>query len=236
MNIEYFDDYQSMSDVAAALIHAELLLKTDLLLCPATGSSPLGAYQKLVERYQTETSAFEKFRLIKLDEWGGIALDHPQSCETFLNEKLLGPLKIETSRFISFDSQPADPAAECKKMSEYLENNGPIDLCILGLGLNGHIAFNEPAPFLQAGCHVTALSKTSMHHTMYTSMEQKPTFGITLGMAELLQAKKIILLISGAGKQPIIQEFLSAKITTNLPASFLWLHPAVTCLIDQTAT
>ena len=236
MNIEYFDDYHSMSDVAAALIHGELIAKTDLLLCAATGSSPLGAYQKLIEKYQTETSAFEKFRMIKLDEWGGIPLEHPQSCETFLNEKLIGPLKIDASRFISFDSQPVDQAAECKKVSDYLENNGPIDLCILGLGVNGHIAFNEPAPFLQAGCHATALSKTSMQHSMSTSMEQKPTFGITLGMAEILQAKKIILLISGAGKQPIIQEFLSAKITTTLPASFLWLHPAVTCLIDQTST
>jgi galactosamine-6-phosphate isomerase len=236
MIIEYFDDYESMSAVAADMIHADLLAKTGMLLSAATGSSPLGAYKKLVEKYQTDSSAFETFRMIKLDEWGGIALDHPQSCHTYLNEKLLGPLKIEASRFISFDSRPVDQEKECKKVSAYLETKGPIDLCILGLGLNGHIAFNEPAPFLQANCHATALTATSMQHSMASDMEEKPTYGITLGMAEILQAKKIILLISGAGKQQIIQKFLSAKITTSLPASFLWLHPAVTCLIDRAAT
>ncbi|MBG6234733.1 galactosamine-6-phosphate isomerase [Pedobacter sp. CAN_A7] len=236
MKIEYLDDYDAMSVIAADMIHAELIAKKDLLFCAATGSSPLGTYTKLVEKYQTDAFAFEKFRMIKLDEWGGIALDHPQSCQTFLNEKLLGPLNMEASRFISLDSWPVDQAEECKKASAYLETEGPIDLCVLGLGLNGHIAFNEPAPFLQAKCHVTALTSTSMQHSMAEGMEQKPTFGLTLGMAEILQSKKIILLISGAGKQHIIQEFLSAKITTSLPASFLWLHPAVTCLIDQTST
>ena len=236
MIIEYFDNYNNMSAVAADMIHAELLVKTDLLLCAATGSSPLGTYTKLVEKYQTDASAFDSFRMIKLDEWGGIALDHPQSCQTFLNEKLLGPLKMEASRFISFDSRPVDSTAECKNVSAYLESKGPIDLCILGLGLNGHIAFNEPAPFLQANCHASALTATSMQYAMASGMDDKPTFGITLGMAEILQSKKIILLISGAGKQHIIQEFLSAKITTSLPASFLWLHPAVTCLVDRTAT
>jgi galactosamine-6-phosphate isomerase len=236
MIIEYFDNYDSMSAVAADMIHAELLAKTDMLFCAATGSSPLGTYKKLVEKYQTDSSAFEKFRMIKLDEWGGIALDHPQSCQTYLNENLLGPLKISASRFISFDSRPVDKAEECKKVSAYLESNGPIDLCILGLGLNGHIAFNEPSPFLQAKCHATALTETSMQHSMASGMEEKPTYGMTLGMAEILQAKKIILLISGAGKQHIIREFLTAKITTSLPASFLWLHPAVTCLIDRTSS
>ena len=236
MKIEHFDNYDAMSAKAADMIHAELRAKKDLLFCAATGSSPVGTYIKLAEKYQTDTSAFESFRMIKLDEWGGIALDHPQSCQTFLNEKLLGPLKIESSRVYSFDSRPVDQAEESKKVSAYLENNGPIDLCVLGLGLNGHIAFNEPAPFLQPTCHATALTSTSMQHSMAAGMEQKPTFGLTLGMAEILQSKKIILLISGVGKQHIIQEFLSAKITTSLPASFLWLHPAVTCLIDQTST
>ncbi|WP_432708015.1 galactosamine-6-phosphate isomerase [Pedobacter sp.] len=235
MIIEYFDNYNNMSAVAANMIHAALLSKTDLLLCAATGSSPLGAYQKLVEKHQNDSSAFDSFRMIKLDEWGGIPLDHPQSCHTYLKENLLAPLNISVSRFISFDSRPDDLAVACKKVSAYLESEGPIDLCVLGLGLNGHIAFNEPAPFLQAKCHATALTATSMQHSMASEMEEKPTSGITLGMAEILQAKKIILLISGAGKQQIIQEFLSAKITTSLPASFLWLHPAVTCLIDRTS-
>uniref|UniRef100_UPI0035937362 6-phosphogluconolactonase n=1 Tax=Pricia sp. TaxID=2268138 RepID=UPI0035937362 len=113
--------------------------------------------------------------------------------------------------------------------------NGPIDICILGLGKNGHIGFNEPAKTLTPFCHVAKLSEKSLQHSMANTMKPKPAYGLTLGMADILRSKKIILLLTGSDKQDIIFKLLSKEITTQLPASFLWLHHDVSCFIDSNA-
>ncbi len=231
MQIKYFVNYEAMSEGASQQIAAKIIAKPDLLLCAASGSSPLGAYRKLAEN---NSIGFEQLRIIKLDEWGGIEMNNPQSCESFLQEHVLKPMEIHPDRYITFQTNPKDKEAECRMVSTYLENNGPIDLCVLGLGLNGHIAFNEPANFLQPFAHVAELSGTSMQHPMASQMNEKPSFGLTLGMAEILQSRKIIIAVTGSKKKEIVRDFLSGKITTRLPASFLWLHPNVECLVDQT--
>lgn len=233
MTIKYFANYDLMSVKAADLIHSELFLKPDMLLCGASGSSPLGTYRKLVERCPDDASVFKKLRLVKLDEWGGISMDNAQSCETFLRKNIVKPLKLKPNQYISFHSNSSDPLKECRKVDSYLQKNGPIDLCVLGLGLNGHVAFNEPASFLQPFCHVSNLSQASMKHPMATNMHEKPTFGLTLGMADIMQSRKILMLITGAGKTDVIRDFFSKRVTPQLPASFLWLHPNVTCLVDK---
>jgi galactosamine-6-phosphate isomerase len=231
MNIIHCRDYEDMSGKAAALVIREVERKKDLLLCVATGNSPTGLYAKLVERANSDRAFFDQLRVIKLDEWGGIPANHPSSCEYYLRNKLLEPLAISSERYISFQSDPENPVEECTRMQAELDKKGPIDVCILGIGANGHIGFNEPAAFLEPHCHVAQLSGHSLTHTMVQSLSDKPTYGLTLGLQDIMQSRKIILLITGKNKQQVITEFLSGKITTQLPASLLWLHPNVECLI-----
>lgn len=233
MNISYCDDYKEMSTQAKDLIVKEIQQNPNLLLCAATGSSPLGTYQLLSEFYNNQQSLFQKLRIIKLDEWGGVAMQEPQTCESFLQQYLLKPLQISKERYFAFDSDPQNPQAECERMQAILQAEGPIDLCMLGLGKNGHIAFNEPGEVAYPYCHIAALSAQSMQHDMAQAMKKKPTYGMTIGMRDILQAKKIIILITGSNKNVIFEKLLQQKLSTHLPASFLWLHPDVTCLVDS---
>ena len=114
-----------------------------------------------------------------------------------------------------------------------METQGPIDICILGLGANGHLALNEPAAQLEPQAHVASLSEESLQHPMIASLEQKPSYGLTLGMEEILSSRLIIMLVSGKGKKQIAELFLKGKVSTELPASFLWQHPNVECLVDR---
>lgn len=233
MEIELCESYEELSLKGSEVILQELERKKDLLLCAATGNSPTGTYQLLAEKFKMYPEFFERLRILKLDEWGGIPHQHPGTCESYLQGHLIRPLEIGESRYTGFSSHSEDPVEECQRIQDYLNREGPVDLCILGLGINGHLAFNEPADYLQAHCHMAMLTSASMKHSMASEMELKPKYGLTLGMADILQSKKILMLITGKEKRKMVNSFLSEKITTLLPASFLWLHPDVVCLIDK---
>ena len=234
MRITHCRSYQEMSDLAASLVMEELVSKPDLLLCAATGGSPEGLYRELARTAGREKSLFNQLRVMKLDEWGGVPAYYPVTCEFFLKKKLLEPLGIPGDHYISFASDPEDPEEECRQIRSRLKKEGPIDLCILGLGRNGHLGLNEPGPGLEPYCHVASLSESSIQHSMIASLDRKPRYGLTLGMQEILSSRKIIMLVSGKEKKQVAKQFLEKKITTSLPASFLWLHPRVECLVDQT--
>lgn len=233
MEIELCESYEELSLKGSEVILQELKKKKDLLLCTATGNSPTATYRLLGEKFKLFPENFDQLRILKLDEWGGIPYLHPGTCESYLQGHLIRPLEISQNRYIGFNSDAEDPAKECQTIQETLNREGPVDLCILGLGINGHLAFNEPADDLQAHCHIAMLTSASMKHSMASEMQVKPTYGLTLGMADILQSKKILMLITGKEKRKIVQKFLSEKITTSLPASFLWLHPNVVCLIEK---
>lgn len=235
MNITYCKDTQQMSRQAGSLVLAEIEKKNDLLLCAATGHSPEGLYSELERKSKTDPSTFKKLRVLKLDEWGGLPDNHPSSCEYFLRKLLLEPLNIPSERYISFESDPSDPEKECERIQSELDRHGPVDLSILGLGRNGHLGLNEPGVQLEPHCHVARLSVSSLQHSMLHSTEFKPRYGLTLGMQDILASKKILLLISGMGKGPVIREFLKREVSTQLPASFLWGHPDVACYIDRSS-
>ena len=235
MKIDICDTYGELSHRAKDIIVHEIEKNKDLLLCTATGGSPTETYNLLVKEYEKQPALFDKLRVFKLDEWGGISMDHSATCESYLQDHLVQPLHIPTSRYIGFNSNPADPLQECMDIQEKLDLEGPIDLCILGLGMNGHLAFNEPAGFLQPTCHLAELSVMSLQHPMASEMYLKPSFGLTLGMADILHSKMILILINGHRKKTIGSKFLSKKITSSVPASFLWLHPNVICLIEKEA-
>lgn len=229
------DNYDALSVEAASLVIEELKKNRNALLCAATGSSPTGTYANLKQHFDLHPELFSGLRVIKLDEWGGLSKDNPSTCESYLREQLTGPLHITPDRYISFQSDPKDPVKECGRITQELKKAGPIDICILGLGMNGHLALNEPGITLEAGPHVAKLSESSLTHPMIGVNGAKPSYGLTLGMADIFQSACILLLISGAKKKAITSALLKEKISTALPASFLWLHPNVICMIDREA-
>lgn len=231
---EIFPDHETMSQAATDLLVRQLQEKPDALICLATGQSPMRAYALLAARGQAEPHLVQSLRVLKLDEWGGLAMEDPASGESWLREALIKPLGL-AARFTGFNSRPANPEAECERIRCWLEQNGPIDSCVLGLGLNGHLGFNEPAAALQPHAHVAKLSETSLHHSMVANQKALPTFGLTLGMADLLQARQVLLLVSGAAKREPMRRLLQGDITTDFPATFLHLHGQTHLLCDEAA-
>jgi len=229
MQVEYFDTELALAEKASSDIVAAIQKKPDLLLCAATGNTPTTTYQHLVTKQHLFST--DQMRILKLDEWGGVPAHHPGTCESYLQTHLIKPLKIDPARYFSFQSDPTDPVSECQRIQQILQQERPIDLCVLGLGLNGHLAFNEPGVYLHPNCHVAQLTKDSLGHSMAKDMQGVNLYGLTLGMSDILASKQILLLISGASKKAITQSLLEGKISTHLPASFLWLHNNVKVFI-----
>lgn len=228
MNITRVANYQELSELASAHIVELVKQKPDLLFCAATGGSPTGMYAEMTK----SKAHFSQMRVIKMDEWGIIPSSHPDSCESYLEKHLLGPLAIPTERYVSFDPNVADVNSEINRIETYLQANSPMDICILGLGKNGHIAFNEPADYLQPGFHKAILAESTIQHDPALSQGAEPAFGLCVGMQGILQSKKIIFLVTGKGKEAALEKILSKQITTDCPASFLWLHPNVELITD----
>ncbi len=233
--IQIADDHEAMSRQAAHRLMEALSARPNLLLCAAGGSTPVRAYECLAQSHKQKAEVFSSLRILKLDEWGGLEMDDPASCETQLRRQLINPLGVEEKRVFSFKSNAKDPAAECQRLQRLLNKEGPIDLCLLGLGLNGHLGMNEPAPALQLRSHVAQLTEVSLRHPMLARARSVPTFGLTLGIGEILASRQILLLVSGAAKRGALQRLLRQEISPEFPASFLWLHPNCTLLCDRAA-
>ena len=228
-----FLDHEALSRHAAALVVEEIRRRPDLLLCTAAGSTPTHTYEILAAKRTTEPHLFDELRVLKLDEWGGLEPSHPATCESYLQEHLIGPLNLSTERYIAFRSDADDPEAECQRIDTVLEKHLPIDYCILGLGANGHLGLNEPAESLKPFAHVANLAESSLRHPTIESVRDRVTYGLTLGMAEIMQSRKVLLLVSGAHKRQQLRRFLQPEISSQFPASFLWMHPDVTLLYDR---
>ena len=231
MKITYLENYAALSQKAATIIAEEVKQNPTLLFCAATGGSPTGMYAEMAKN----KSIYNQMRVLKMDEWGIIPLSHPDSCETYLEKHVLGPLEISADRYTSFDTQPQVVEAECIRMNSYLKANGSMDICILGLGKNGHIAFNEPATTLNPDFHKAVLAESTIAHDPALSQGEEPAYGLCVGMEGIMQSKKIIFLVTGKGKQEAVKRIMERKIGTDCPASFLWMHPHVECLIDSSA-
>jgi galactosamine-6-phosphate isomerase len=228
-------DYEAMSQLAAELIVEEIRRQPDLLLCAAAGATPTRCYELLVEKHRAEPRWFDRLRVLKLDEWGGLPMDDPATCEAYLRHYLIEPLGISDDRYLTFQSNPPDPQLECQRIRALLAEHSPIDLCLLGLGVNGHLGLNEPADSLSAFTHIVELAESSKQHSMLGKAARPPEYGMTLGMAEILAARKIVLLVSGANKREPLGRLRSPQISTAFPASLLWLHSDVTCFYDREA-
>jgi galactosamine-6-phosphate isomerase len=232
---EVVHDYEELSTAAANIVVNEIRSSPDLLLCLATGGSPVRTFEIIAAAGAASPGLFQRLRVLKLDEWGGLGAETPGSCEAYLQEKVVKPWSILRERYVGFDGRAADPESECHRISVWLAEHGPIDIAILGLGINGHLGLNEPADFLNPFAHHAALTEEARKHTMLAHLARKPDYGLTLGMAELLQSRRVLLLVSGKSKQQPLARLLQREITPSFPASFLWLHPNVTLLCDKEA-
>ena len=229
------DTHEGMSRRAAAFITAELARCPALLLCVSAGTTPTRTYDLLAVARAREPQLFARLRLLKIDEWGGLAPDHPATCEAYLRARLVEPLALPAEQYEGFAPDPRDPEAECRRVRRWLGAHGPIDLCLLGLGTNGHLALNEPGTALQPHAHFARLTPASRAHPMLQATRARPAYGLTLGIADILHSRRILLLVSGGHKRSQLERLLQPLISPQFPASFLWLHPDVTILCDRAA-
>ena len=228
-------NHAAMSQQAARIIVSQLKQKPDLLLCASAGNTPGQTYQCLAQEFTRRSRLFARLRVIQIDEWGGLPRGSSATCEADLRSKLISPLQIRADRFAGFRSDADEPDAECCRISQWLVAKGPIDICILGLGLNGHVAMNEPAASSNPCAHVVKLAPSSRRHAMLRGLARKPAYGLTLGLGDILQSRKILLLVSGKNKRAALKRLMCPKVTSRFPASFLWLHSDATVLCDQEA-
>jgi galactosamine-6-phosphate isomerase len=233
MHIRYFQDFDAMSQAGFELVKQAVEAKPDLLFCVASGGSPAGLYAKMLSE-KAENPAFgSALRVIKLDEWGGLEAGSTFTSEHDVQTKMVQPMGISTNRYWTIDPWTPDPEKACAEMEAIIQQQGPIDICILGIGVNGHIALNEPGEVLRPEFHVCALAESTLNNGMIKSLKQPPTFGMTMGVGNILQSKKILLFIAGSGKKEAFKRLLQPEVSTQFPASLLWLHPDVEVLVDE---
>jgi len=230
MNIVYRDDYEAVSKEGALFLHTFIEKNPGALVGFSSGASPRGMYGMLSEDSIIRHSSI---RALGIDEWSGIDPAHRSSCFHDLEEHVFTPWGIPEERRILFNGCAEDPDMECKRMQGILAQEGPMDLCILGLGRNGHLGLNEPGASLNPNIHIAKLHEKTRKHVMLTKNDIKPEGGLTLGMADILQSREILLMACGPEKEDVIHSLLQGEVSTSLPASLLWLHGKTTVIIDR---
>lgn len=229
------NDALAMSRTAADQVLRAIEEDPELLMAAATGNTPTTTYELLVDAARSEPERFARLRVLKVDEWAGLEMKDPATCESYLQRHLIRPLNIDSRRYMAWNSRPTEPAAECQRIAQWLDENGPIGLSLLGLGINGHLAFIEPADVLIPGPHLAKLSPASLEHSMIKSARSRPEYGLTIGIADVMRSRRVLLLVSGKQKAAPLRQMVDGGITTQFPASFLKLHPNAAVLCDADA-
>ena len=192
IELKIFRTTEEASQSAASSIVMALEEKPDLALCLATGNSPTRAYELFTASVEKSALGVGQLRLLKLDEWGGLASDDPATCEVYLQRYLVAPLGLRREQLVGFQSDAEDLDGECLRIERHLLDADQIDVCVLGLGVNGHIGFNEPAAELFSRAHIATLSDASLGHSMLRETSVQTSVGLTLGMAEILASRYLI--------------------------------------------
>lgn len=202
-----------------------------------TGHTPLGMYEELRTHHANNKALWNRIRYLALDEYADLKPDDPRLFQNWLDRELLTPLSINQDRRTGFRSDAADPEAETRRIEIWLDQNGPIDIAVLGLGTNGHIGFNEPGAVFNHVANLIALSsETRQANAAYWSgLDHVPEKAYTLGLKPILDARKIFLLVSGAHKSAILDKVMNGPITQDIPASMLRTVPNVTVIADKDA-
>lgn len=228
-----YPDYESMSLATARIMAEGLRQQPALTICMASGHTPSRACELFVEIIKADKIDVQHLRFIGLDEWVGLSPENPGSCQYFFVEKLIKPLNLRPDQVFLFDASAADLQQECAKMDAVIQANG-IDLMVVGIGMNGHIGFNEPGTPVDIACHVASLEPTTIQVGQKYFTEATPLGkGITVGLGHLMRARKLILIANGAHKKDVVQQARFGPVDPLFPASIIQVHPHVMVITDM---
>ncbi|MCD8046848.1 MAG: glucosamine-6-phosphate deaminase [Clostridiales bacterium] len=237
MNFIKAKDYDDMSRKAANIISAQIIMKPACVLGLATGSTPVGAYRQLVDWYRKGDLDFSQVSTVNLDEYRGISREDPQSYYYFMNENLFDHVNIDKGNTYLPDGTEMDSQKACEDYNAVIQSMGGVDLQLLGLGHNGHIGFNEPGIAFEKQTHCVNLTERTIKANMrfFLSEEHVPRQAYTMGIKTIMSARKILVVVSGEEKAPIVREAFFGPITPSVPASVLQLHNDVVVVADEAA-
>lgn len=237
MKVIKVKDYDELSVKASEIIADLLKEKEDAVLGLATGSTPIGLYKNLIKKYENKEISFSKVRSYNLDEYCELPREHSESYYTFMHKNLFNHVDMKKENINMPSSVGSDLDALSKEYNDKL-NNDTIDLQVLGIGSNGHIGFNEPGTSFDQETFIVELAEKTRQDNarFFNSIDEVPTHAITMGIKNIMNAKKILLLASGAGKQEAVKKLIEGQITENFPASVLKKHGDVIVIIDEEAS
>ncbi len=237
MRIIVTKNYDEMSKAAANIIAAQVITKPNCVLGLATGSTPIGTYKNLVEKYNNGDLDFSDVSTVNLDEYRGIDHDNDQSYYYFMNDNLFNHVNIDKARTHVPNGMEPDSDKACADYEAIVKSYGGVDLQLLGLGHNGHIGFNEPADEFPKTTHCVDLQESTIeaNKRFFASIDDVPKQAYTMGIGTIMAAKNILLIASGKDKAEIVKKAFYGPVKPEVPASILQLHPSVTIIVDEDA-
>lgn len=237
MKIYKAKDYKDMSRKAANIISAQVIMKPNCVLGLATGSTPIGTYDQLVEWYNKGDLDFSEVTTVNLDEYKGLPRTNDQSYYYFMHQHLFDRVNIDPERTNVPNGMEPDAEKECGRYEELIRSLGGVDLQLLGLGHNGHIGFNEPGEAFEKETHCVDLTESTIeaNKRFFASADDVPKQAYTMGIKTIMQAKKILIVVNGENKADIVERAFFGPVTPEVPASILQLHNDVTLVGDETA-
>ena len=237
MKILVVDNYAEMSRAAADIFGEVIKENPTCVLGLATGDTPIGLYDCLIDDYKTGKLDFAGVRTVNLDEYYPISPDNDQSYRYFMNEKLFDSINIDKKNTMVPDGLAKDADKFCREYEEMIDSLGGIDIQVLGVGRNGHVGFNEPESSLYPYTHLTDLTANTIeaNSRFFASEADVPKQALTMGMSSIFKARKIVVMASGKGKAEAVKTMLGGRITTSCPATLLALHNDVVLICDKDA-
>ena len=231
-------DYADMSRKAANIISAQVIMKPDCVLGLATGGTPVGTYEKLVERYNEGDLDFSEVTSVNLDEYRGLPKEHPESYWSFMHRNLFDKVNIDPAKINLPDGTNPDAEDACAKYNQIIHAVGGIDLQLLGIGHDGHIGFNEPGEAFELETHCVDLTPETIEANKRFfdgNVDLVPKQAYTMGIKTIMQARKVLMVANGAGKAEIVKKAFFGPVTPEVPASILQMHPDFTLVGDEEA-
>ena len=230
-------DYQDVSRKAANIMSAQIIMRPNAVLGLATGSTPVGLYKQLIEWYNKGDLDFSQITSVNLDEYKGLSGDNDQSYRYFMNTNLFDHVNIDKNRTYVPNGLEEDSDKACADYNEIIRSVGGIDIQLLGIGGNGHIGFNEPDQVFTKGTHCVDLAESTIeaNKRFFASADDVPRQAFTMGICDIIQAKKVVMVVSGEDKADAVQKAFFGPVTPEVPASILQLHPDFTLVADEAA-
>lgn len=231
------DTKEAFDSTAAVEIVKQIEKKPNSVLGLATGHTPKGMYEVLVQMYQEKKIDFSQVIVLNLDEYFGADSDHPGTCKGYLTERLYQHVNLKKENIYYLNSQPASGEEECKRYDQLINQLGGIDFLILGIGKNGHLGFNEPGTSLESQTHIIDLTDRSRTDNAWSfgGKENVPTQGITMGIKTIMNAKKLMMMANGENKADIVEKAFNGPVTSDVPASVLQIHNNAVVILDKEA-